>query len=57
VSHIDVSIVKTKETGESEFPDRIDREKALTGFFYAHCRFAACFAVARKVRNPKLNVS
>jgi hypothetical protein len=29
-----------------KFPDRIDAEKALTGFFYA-----------RKVRNPKLNVS
>jgi hypothetical protein len=28
------------------FPDRIDGEKALTGFFHA-----------RKARNPKLNVS
>jgi hypothetical protein len=53
VSHINASIVKTKEAGDGEFPDRINIEKAQTGFFYTHCRFAG----ARKARNPKLNVS
>jgi hypothetical protein len=29
--------------------------KALTGFFYAHCHFVACFAGAGKARTTNLN--
>jgi hypothetical protein len=36
-----------------KFPVRIDREKALTGFFHAQ----HCFAGVRKARNPKPYVS